>query len=125
MYRGILAKRGTERVVVLGGRGWGKTFAALVMCIETCMQKPNQAVAFVTKTKGQARANLRLSAEAILDTCPKGLRPRYLKNDAEYTFPNGSILSLLGVDSERFDVIRGRALHGVVVDGPRARRGPR
>jgi hypothetical protein len=116
MHRDILAKRGRDRLVVLAGRGWGKTFVTLAVCIEQCLQKPNQAVAFVTKTKGQARANLRLSADTILETCPRHLKPRFLKNDGEYVFPNGSVLSLLGVDSERFDVIRGRALHGVLID---------
>jgi hypothetical protein len=116
LYAEILKKRGADRLVVLCSRGWGKTFGGLLMCFEACLQKPNQQVAFVTKTMRQARANIRQSAETILEDCPRSLRPTYLKNDHEYVFKNGSVLSLLGVDSERFDTIRGRALDGCFID---------
>lgn len=116
LHAEIEAKRGADRLNVLCSRGWGKTYLGLLMCFEACLKKPNQQVAFTTKTMRQARANIRQSAETILQDCPKSLRPTYLKNDHEYVFKNGSVLSLLGVDSERFDTIRGRALDGCFID---------
>jgi hypothetical protein len=105
-----------KRLVLLASRGWGKSFTLLLLAFEACLKKPHQMVAYVTKTKKQARANLRQSAETILRDCPRHLRPTYLKNESEYVFPNGSVLSLVGVDSERFDFLRGRALDGVCID---------
>jgi hypothetical protein len=116
LHADIMQKRGDDRLVVLCSRGFGKTFCGILLCIEACLQKPNQMVALVAKTKKQAHANIRPSVEKILEDCPAALRPTYLKHDAEFVFKNGSILSLLGVDSERFDLIRGRALHGCFID---------
>jgi hypothetical protein len=116
LHAEIVAKRAADRLVVLCSRGWGKTFTGLLQCFETCLKTPNMQVAFVTKTMRQARANIRQSAETILADCPKALRPTYLKNDHEYVFKNGSVLSLLGVDSERFDTLKGRALNGCFID---------
>lgn len=107
---------GEERVVVLASRGWGKTFVDLLMCVEACLRKPSQRVAFVTKTKNQGERNIKDSVEAILDGCPKRLRPRYYANRQEYDFYNGSTLTLLGVDSERFQNLRGARFHVCIID---------
>ena len=124
LHKEMMEKRGTDRMVLLASRGWGKSYACLLTAFEACLQgKKNKSgrvepvqVAYITKTKKQARANLRQSAEDILADCPKAIRPVYLKNESQYEFANGSVLYLLGVDSERFDFIRGRALDGVIVD---------
>lgn len=116
MHEATLDLRGLERVVRLAARGLGKTFDALDMCVEACLQKPNQQIAFVTKTKKQARRNTKTSMATILEDCPRWQRPTYNKSDYEYRFRNGSTLILIGVDSERFEDLRGASFDGVVVD---------
>lgn len=116
LHEDLTRIRTKERAVSLAARGWGKTFCALLMCFEACLQKPNQAIAFVTKTKKQARRNTKNSAAVILADCPRWLTPTYNRSDYEYRFRNGSTLILIGVDSERFEDLRGAAFDGAVVD---------
>lgn len=111
-------------MALLAARGLGKTFALLLMCVEACLQKPNQQVAFIAKTQKQADRNMRQSLNEIFATAPPGLRlvrgrshgVVYNKVDAAFTFPNGSKLILLGTDNQNFEDFRGMALHGCVVD---------
>jgi len=106
-----------KRIVVwLCSRRLGKTYSLCVMAIEKCIKDKNVIVKYLCPDAKQARTVIGPIIRDILEDCPKGLRPEYLKNDGKYVFPNGSELQIAGNDNGRADSLRGGLAHLCIID---------
>jgi hypothetical protein len=93
--------------VVMCARRLGKSYLALTMCIEKCLQKPDTIVKYVFPKQKAAKKNILPLMKTILEDCPKHLRPIFMTADLLYKFPNGSELQMAGSDNGNIENIRG------------------
>jgi hypothetical protein len=93
--------------VVMCARRLGKSYLALTMAIEACLQKPDSIVKYVFPKQKTAKKNILPIMKTILDDCPKHLRPVFMAADLLYKFPNGSELQMAGSDNGNIENIRG------------------
>lgn len=93
--------------VVMCARRLGKSYLALTMCIEKCLQKPDTIVKYVFPKQKAAKKNILPLMKTILDDCPKRLKPVFMAADLLYKFPNGSELQMAGSDNGNIENIRG------------------
>ena len=104
--KGILEDK-SKISVVMCARRLGKSYLALTMAIEACLQKPDAIVKYVFPKQKSAKKNILPIMKAILDDCPKHLRPVFMAADLLYKFPNGSELQMAGSDNGNIENIRG------------------
>lgn len=93
--------------VVMCARRLGKSYLALTMAIETCLQQPDSIVKYVFPKQKAAKKNILPIMKSILEDCPKHLRPVFMAADLLYKFPNGSELQMAGSDNGNIENIRG------------------
>jgi hypothetical protein len=93
--------------VVMCARRLGKTYLALTMCIEKCLQNPDTIVKYVFPKQKAAKKNILPVMKTILEDCPKHLKPTFMAADLLYKFPNGSELQMAGSDNGNIENIRG------------------
>lgn len=104
--RGIVEDK-SKISVVMCARRLGKSYLALTMAIEACLQKPDSIVKYVFPKQKSAKKNILPIMKAILEDCPKHLRPVFMAADLLYKFPNGSELQMAGSDNGNIENIRG------------------
>jgi hypothetical protein len=93
--------------VVMCARRLGKSYLALTMCVEKCLQKPDTIVKYVFPKQKAAKKNILPIMKTILEDCPKHLKPTFMTADLLYKFPNGSELQMAGSDNGNIENIRG------------------
>ena len=96
------------------GRQRGKTYDALTDACETASAIPNAILRYCAKTKDSAMGIAEPNMKAILEDCPKELRP-YL-DGTTWKFPNGSTLIVFGTDAQSFAKGRGPKTHKLYLD---------
>jgi len=94
----------------------GKSFTLLILAIEQCIQYPKSTVKYVASEQKYVRTIIKPLIEKILSDCPIDLKPKYVRDDSIYLFPNGSILQMAGCDSGRHEKLRGGDGHLCIVD---------
>lgn len=110
-------KNATNRIVTfLCSRRLGKSYSLSVIATETCLQKPNSIVKMLFPTQKMARTTIVPIMRTILETCPKDLKPEFLKNEGIYKFPNGSEIQFAGNDANNVEKLRGGAANLCIVD---------
>lgn len=102
--------------VILCSRRIGKTWAACVLAIETCLKKPNSIVKILAATKSQVENFINPVLTQIFDDCPEKFRPTNIKSKFTYTFPNGSQIQLAGSDGGHAQKLRGAFADLCIVD---------
>lgn len=113
-----LSKEDVLLYVALCARRYGKTSVALCVQMERCIRHKNYMAVYVTKTGAQARKIVIPALKRLLETCPHDLRPRFDRQDNVFTFPNGSMLHMIGLDNDREDEVRGIASDLTIADEP-------
>jgi hypothetical protein len=93
--------------VVMCARRLGKSYLALTMAVEACLQKSDAIVKYVFPKQKSAKKNILPIMKTILEDCPKQLRPVFMAADLLYKFPNGSELQMAGSDNGNIENIRG------------------
>jgi hypothetical protein len=93
--------------VVMCARRLGKSYLALTMAVEACLQNPDSIVKYVFPKQKSAKKNILPIMKTILEDCPKHLRPVFMAADLLYKFPNGSELQMAGSDNGNIENIRG------------------
>ena len=104
--KGILEDK-SKISVVMCARRLGKSYLALTMAIEACLQNPDSIVKYVFPKQKSAKKNILPIMKTILEDCPKHLRPVFMAADLLYKFPNGSELQMAGSDNGNIENIRG------------------
>ncbi len=117
MYEWFQEKRKTSRILVSNSsRQIGKSWFALVLCLEFAIQNPGSQIKYAAQTAKQVRKILRPHMRALLEDCPEELRPKLHSQDGEYRFPNGSVITLAGCDRDNVETLRGQHAHLAIVD---------
>lgn len=116
VYEAIRGKWGLGPYVVLAHRNFHKTMLAVTLADEECRRLPNRAWAIVLKTKDHAAKVIKPIMRHYLRNCPEHLRPKPLKSDFAWAYPNGSGLYFFGADHEHIETARGRGFHGALLD---------
>jgi hypothetical protein len=106
-----------SRIVVANmSRQIGKSVLALVLVLERAIQHPGSQIKYAAQTAKQVRKILRPHMRMLLADCPEELRPKLHVQDGEYRFPNGSVVTIAGVDRDNVETLRGQHAHFSVVD---------
>jgi hypothetical protein len=101
------------------GRGWGKSFWALVEAVETCERIPNAQVRYAAPEQKMVETIIAPHMRVILEYCPKDLRPEWKEQKGHWLFPNGSQLFVAGANAGGADRLRGVSTHLAVIDEAR------
>lgn len=83
--------------VVLCARGYGKTFLGVAQAVAHAIRKRSMikiATEFYTDLENFILPNF----EAVLSDCPPDIRPVWKASKGKWIFPNGSEISLIGLD---------------------------
>ncbi len=102
--------------VVEASRQIGKTTTELVFVNEYLIKNPGHVWRWCEPWKYQAREIVMPAMDALLQTCPKDVRPKFRQVDSYYEFPNGSRLYLRGVNEDKGESSRGAFAHGITAD---------
>lgn len=105
-----------EITVITCARRFGKSFALVLLAVETCLSKPNAIVKYVCPTKKQVHTVVQPLMRDILIDCPPELKPKFNTNFYVYEFPNGSQIQLAGTDNGHHENLRGSRADLWVVD---------
>lgn len=111
----FIKSRPAKTIVLNCHRRLGKTFLLCLLCVERCLSKPDQIVKFGAPTFNQAQTVVRRAVNQILRMCPPSLMPEY-KYGKVWQFPNGSELTIIGLNVENGDRLRGDAMDMCVLD---------
>lgn len=97
-------------------RQYGKSTTLTVLSVEYCWRHPGSYCRFFAPTRAQARDIVEQNMPVVLESCPKDMLPRYLRNQSKFEFPNGSTITLRGTDASGGKGLRGGSAHLVVLD---------
>jgi hypothetical protein len=97
-------------------RRMGKSHTLLIIALEHCLRKKNVQVKYCASTSKMVAKMIKPNLRAILEDCPKDLRPVYDRELGAYRFPNGSLLFLEGLDKGNAENLRGTPMHLGIVD---------
>lgn len=97
-------------------RRLGKSFALVVLALETCLKKPNSIVKYIAPEQKQVRTIIRPLIQELLIDCPEDLQPTYKRDDSLFRFANGSEIQLAGCDNQQYEGLRGGKADLCLVD---------
>lgn len=108
---------GKKRIVLNCSRRIGKTFLVSLIAIEFALRNPRAKIKFAASTADDLEEIILPIFEAILSTCPDGLRPKWRASKQKYRFTNGAEIKLAGCDDRRkANRLRGTAADLVVIE---------
>lgn len=96
----------------------GKSYLLCLLAITYALKNPNSEVKYAAATAKAVKKIIRPLFRKILKDCPEELRKqiKWSTMDGEYTFPNGSTITVAGCDGQNYDNLRGTEAHLVIVD---------
>jgi len=104
---------GPRPIVAETRRRLGKSYCALTIATERCLRLRGYRFLYGLPTKEDAKRIVVPNMARVLRACPPELYPR--KVDLAWTFPNGSVIEVCGIDSDP-DSGRGGGVYGACVD---------
>jgi len=111
------ARASAARTTVLhAARGYGKTYDALLDCIEHGLQHNNQRMVFAAATREDAKKIVTAVMPMLLEDAPKEFAPVWMASEHLYRFHNGTTLIVEGADDDRGNHLRGPHIHKFVGD---------
>lgn len=107
-----------RRMVWRWSRRIGKTFTAQVLIIEQCLRVPGSRYVVAAPSEKHLEKFVKPAIEAICVDAPFGYAPHFDRQASEYRFPNGSVISLHGCDTDGkiSRMGRGPAAHGILFE---------
>ena len=101
--------------VINAHRRIGKSFEGAALSLQRCQSLPNQIVKYGAPTFNQAKTIIRKQVNKILKDCPHSMIPEY-KDGNKWVFPNGSELTIVGLNVQDGDRLRGDAMDMCILD---------
>lgn len=95
-------------------RRGGKTRVLASLCDNRC-RKEKITIKYGAAYATDLKRFIRPTFDAIFEDCPEDLRPRYIKSEGSYVYPNGSSIELIGCDKDP-DKMRGNGVRIMVLD---------
>jgi hypothetical protein len=102
-------------VVFLISRQWGKTFFGVTKAVALALKKPKSRIRIAAAFETDLGEFVEPAFEAVLETCPAELAPKYVQQKRRYIFPNGSVIKLVGLDRKP-NGLRGNAIDLIILD---------
>lgn len=97
-------------------RQWGKSYLEVADCVGLGRRKPGSRIKYGTAFLTDLEEFILPCFEAILDDCPKALRPRYKTNGSKWVFPGTKAeMKLIGLDKKP-NGMRGNVIDKIVLD---------
>ncbi len=107
----------SKKKVLNCSRQLGKSYFLCLIAIEKALQHPGRSIKYAAETQKQVRAIVRPHFRDILADCPAHLRPVFHTQDGEFRFPNGSVITVAGCETEeKAEKLLGQHAHEVFVD---------
>lgn len=106
----------SRKFFLLCSRRLGKSFMLFALAFGTAIKKPNARVLFLAPTGKQALKIISDTGSQVLESCPADLKPHFDKQAKEYTFKNGSIVRVAGLNNENYSDLRGGTSDLVIID---------
>ena len=97
-------------------RQFGKSYSLVALALEECLRRPGAEVKYASVDQKMCRAIVFPAIEKQLADCPKDLRPQFRSQDGLFYFPNGSRLTVAGVDRDNVKKLRGQHSNLCLVD---------
>lgn len=96
----------------------GKSFAAMVLATEACLQRDGARVPVIAPTEDSLEEYTKPAMAHLIADAPPEAKPVWVGSDGAYVFPNGSRIVLYGAATEAaIDTIgRGPAADGIVIE---------
>lgn len=110
----ILERAGRELIVPNIARKIGKTTTCSTFAIEQAIRK-KQHIRYATAFLSDLTEFLLPIIDLLLADCPDRVRPVYHQSRKTYTFPNGSVIKLVGLDKNR-NGLRGNIIDILIID---------
>jgi Terminase large subunit, T4likevirus-type, N-terminal len=118
MYNRIKDGEDIIRVIACS-RGWGKSFALLVIAFETCLNKPNAIVKYAAPTAKDLNSIVMDNFKKVMEDCPKKYaeKIKWKVQEKKIVFEhNGSEIHLAGVEKGNFEKLRGATADLCIID---------
>ena len=105
-----------DEYVACISRQSGKSWWAVVECVALALRRPAASIKYAASTQKAVRAIIEPLLREILTSCPAHLQPAYNEQRGVWTWPNGSELTVAGVDGGHYENLRGTKAHLIVRD---------
>ena len=105
-----------KRFVINSARRLGKSYLLAVLALEYAIRNPESQIKFAAPNQKMARKIIFPLFRAILEDCPKHMRPRFRVHDGEYHFSNESLITVCGTEQGQVDGLRGTACDLALLD---------
>jgi hypothetical protein len=107
-----------RRMVWRWSRRIGKTFSSHLMVIEACVRLPGSRYVIAAPSEKHLKKFTQPTIEAICADAPPEFQPHFDRSASEYKFPNGSVISIHGCDTDGkiSRMGRGPAAHGILFE---------
>lgn len=89
----------SKKKIIQGGSSSGKTYAILMILIDTCARNPNISVSVVSESMPHLRRGAIRDFLNIMKTTNRYFDERFNKSSLTYTFGNGSYIEFFSADS--------------------------
>lgn len=114
VYEAVIGNHKVKIVYLDWTRRGGKTRVLASLCDYWC-RKEKISIKYGAAYATDLKRFIRPTFDAIFEDCPEELKPRYIKYEASYVYPNGSNIELIGCDKDP-DKMRGNAVRIMVLD---------
>lgn len=96
-------------------RQWGKSFWGCSKADETARKKPKSRIKLATAFQTDLVEFILPTFDALFETCPDHLKPKYKIQGSKWIYPNGSEVKLVGLDKSP-NSLRGNVIDLIVID---------
>lgn len=96
-------------------RQWGKSFWAVTKAVALALMKPKARIKFGTAFQTDLVEFILPTFDAVLESCPKSLRPKYKVQGSKWVFTNGAEIKLVGLDKSP-NSMRGNVIDLIILD---------
>ncbi len=96
-------------------RRGGKSFTFATIADFFCRTVPGTYVKYGAAFQIDLRRFIRPAFNKLLEDCPADIKPRYIKSESSYVYPNGNTIELVGLDKDP-DKMRGNQVTIMIFD---------
>lgn len=104
------------KYVIHSSRRLGKSYLLCVLALIFAYSKPNAQIRYASVTQKAVRKMIHPIFKDIQSVIPVKQRGKWNSQEGAYTFPNGSMVHVAGVNNGRADDLRGTASDLAIID---------
>lgn len=113
--RQIYDSKKDRSVSIECSRQLGKTFFGCYLADETARNNPGAQIRLGTAFEVDIESIVVPNFKNVLNSCPDGIKPKYLAQKKTYRYQNGSVITLVGLDKNP-DKMRGSRIRLTIIE---------